>query len=235
MTFLVLILVAASALFAVHQLFRGWQEPAVLTSDSPSQDTPPEGQEPASGGSRRGVFLRRGAVILACLGLAYGLFQWQGWRVPYTPLDVYGMSSADPERPGVRPEALEALNQIRVRTRHRWWVVTGYRAPWLNKLLEKNLGAHKKSPHMKGRAFDLWVTQGDREVFYEAAKEAGFKGYGWAAWTVHVELRRDRKWWVYDGVEVVHRSRKREFLHQLPENFIREHKLKPPPEPPKRP
>lgn len=154
------------------------------------------------------------------MGLAYGLFQWQGWRVPYTPLDVHGTS--------VDPEALEALNQIRVRTRHRWWVVSGYRGPWLN----EKVGGHKDSRHLQGKAFDLWVTQGDREVFYEAAKEAGFKGYGWAAWTVHVELRRDRLWWPYDGFKVVSGPRKCEFLHQLPENFIRELKNGPSPGPP---
>ena len=32
------------------------------------------------------------------------------------------------------------------------------------------------SQHLKGIAIDLWVPINEREAFYKAAKEAGFKG-----------------------------------------------------------
>ncbi|MEC9072121.1 MAG: D-Ala-D-Ala carboxypeptidase family metallohydrolase [Myxococcota bacterium] len=170
-----------------------------------------EGEARAAGKSKV-VRLALIVSLVGCLGLV--LFQWQGWRIPYTSIEVGGE--------GVDPAALEALNRLRLDARHRWWVFSGYRSPEFNQLV----GGKSRSQHLTGRAFDMLVSQGDRERFYAVAKGAGFKGFGWGNRTVHVDLG-PRRWWTYDqNNEAVSGPRKHRYLANAPENFKRDYGIK---------
>ena len=149
-------------------------------------------------------------VVVVALGSALGLVRWQGWRIPYTPWELGG--------PGVDAAALAALDDLRLRSRRRWWIASGYRSPEHN----ARVGGVKNSRHVEGEAFDLVVPHRDRGEFYTAAKEAGFSSFGWGNSTVHVDLRRG-KWWTYDD-EGHHMSgaKRHPYLHKSPENFQRD-------------
>ena len=169
---------------------------------------------PSSRSSFIAVSLKLAVASLVVAGVGFGLYQWQGWRIPYTQFEVGGA--------GVNPAAFKALNKLRVQSRRRWWVASGYRSPEHNKAVEGKKG----SLHLKGKAFDLVVSHADREAFYVAAKKVGFKGFGWGSNTVHVDIG-SRRWWTYDDEgATMSGARRFPYLHKAPENFRRDYNLK---------
>ena len=155
-----------------------------------------------------------GARALLGVGVAALLLFHQGWRVPYLDVEVGGQ--------GVDPQALKALNALRVDTRRRWRVASGFR----NADHNRKVGGAQKSQHVKGRAFDLHVPLTERAAFYDAAKRAGFVAFGWGNNTVHVDLG-PRRWWTYDDAGR-HLSGRARYPHldKAPANFKRDFALR---------
>ena len=134
------------------------------------------------------------------------------WTVPYT-LDECGGENFN-------QKVLDGINNIRIQTKKRYKVFSGYRSKERN----KRVGGSSKSQHIKGNAVDLWVPQNERETFYEAAKTAGFNAFGWGNRSVHIDIGR-RRWWTYDNMGKEARgNRKCNFIHKAPENFRKDFK-----------
>ena len=154
-------------------------------------------------------------LLTALAGCGAGLYQWQGWQIPYTRAELGG--------DGVNDEALEALEAIRVKTKRRWRVTSGYRDPEHNTAV----GGARHSQHLTGKAFDVQVPRSHRAAFYTAAREAGFVAFGWGNHTVHVDMG-PRRWWTYDddGNHVRGEARYR-YLAKAPSNFQRDFRVRP--------
>ena len=169
-------------------------------------------ETPALRRRRRSIGLLAAAFALTLLG-GYGLVQWQGWRLPYTLHEVGGAE--------VDPDALAALQALRVESRSRWRVVSGHRSREHNRAI----GGARHSQHVHGRAFDVIVPQGEREAFYSAAKAVGFTAFGWGNRTVHIDTGK-RRWWTYDdaGKHLGGRAR-HAHVHKAPASFKRDFRL----------
>ena len=122
---------------------------------------------------------------------------------------------------GVHPKALKALDALRERSGRRWTVTSAKRPKKLN----TKVGGASKSMHLSGRAFDLRVPHWARERFYEDAKAAGFKGFGWGEGQVHVDIRGRSEWWSYTGGTYIGGPKKWDHLYKAPATFIEEVRL----------
>ena len=138
------------------------------------------------------------------------LVSWNS-AAPYTDAD---MTHFD----GVHPKALKALDALRERSGRRWTVTSAKRPKKLN----IKVGGASKSMHLSGRAFDLRVPHWARERFYEDAKAAGFKGFGWGEGQVHVDIRGRSEWWSYTGGTYIGAPKKWDHLYKAPATFIEE-------------
>ena len=127
------------------------------------------------------------------------------WKIPYSIEDCGGT--------GFKHDALERLNVIRCKVKKRYFIFSGYRDEKMNKT------AGGVSQHIKGNAIDLWVPMNEREAFYKAAKEAGFKGFGWGSRSVHIDMGK-RRWWTYDNnANAMYGSKRNKYLYKAPKNF----------------
>ena len=162
---------------------------------------------------RRWWTRRRFVTATVAFALVAGLLTHQAWRVPYSAQEVGGA--------GVQAEALEALNRLRALSRTRWTVASGFR----DRAHNAAVGGAKHSKHVKGTAFDVVVSRGEREAFYSAAKQAGFIAFGWGNRTVHIDTG-PRRWWTYDdaGRHLSGRA-KYAHLHKSPPGFLRDFRL----------
>ena len=135
------------------------------------------------------------------------------WRISYTTEECGGV--------GFKSEALEGLNFIRKKVKKRYYIFSGYRDEKRN----KKVGGVRGSQHMKGNAIDLWVPVNEREAFYKAAKEAGFKGFGWGSRSVHIDMGK-RRWWTYDDKgRHVNGSNRHKYLYKAPQVFKEDFKV----------
>ena len=129
------------------------------------------------------------------------------WNIPYSIEDCGGT--------GFKHDALERLNVIRCKVKKRYFIFSGYRDEKMN----KTAGGVSNSQHIKGNAIDLWVPMNEREAFYKAAKEAGFKGFGWGSRSVHIDMGK-RRWWTYDNnANAMYGSKRNKYLYKAPKNF----------------
>ena len=152
-------------------------------------------------------------VCLAVPGLWVahtGLVSWNS-GAPYSKAD---MTHFD----GVHPKALKALDALRERSGRRWTVMSAKRPKKLN----TKVGGVSNSYHLSGMAFDLRVPHWARERFYEHAKAAGFKGFGWGEGQVHVDIREQSEWWSYTGGKDIGAPKKWDHLYKAPATFIEE-------------
>jgi len=135
------------------------------------------------------------------------------WKIPYSKEECGGI--------GFKSDALEGLNFIRKKVKKRYYVFSGFR----NEERNKKAGGVSNSQHLKGNAIDLWVPINEREAFYKAAKEAGFKGFGWGSRSVHIDMGK-RRWWTYDdkGRHVNGKNRYK-YLFKAPKVFKEDFKL----------
>lgn len=132
------------------------------------------------------------------------------WRVPYTMAECGGVN--------FNKEVLKGLNDIRLKTKKRFYIFSAYRDSKSN----KEVGGVANSQHLRGNAVDLWIPMQYRSEFYDAAKLAGFKGFGWGNRSVHIDFGKKR-WWTYnDKGKAVGGYEKFKFLHKAPKNFRNE-------------
>lgn len=151
---------------------------------------------------------RRKSLILSFIIAAFfvSLFFTRA-LIPYYAFELGGQ--------GLKPEALRAMNEIRIKTGYRWLIYSGYRAPSHN----QKVGGASQSQHVVGVAFDVKVPHEKRAKFYRAAKDAGFTAFGWGNNTVHIDMGPAR-WWTYDDKgRAMGGQRKYQYLHKAPLNF----------------
>lgn len=88
--------------------------------------------------------------------------------------------------------ALDKLQELRDKLDIPLIVVSAYRSPEHN----KKVGGAKDSYHMKGCAFDINMSNQDPDVFEIAAREVGFRGFGYYAKQgfMHIDLGPQRTW-----------------------------------------
>ena len=153
-----------------------------------------------------------GSLIIAAALVVFKRPHWAPyhWNTPYTEAHVGGEQ--------IKADALSRLNRIRESLRVRYRIDSGFRAKEHN----KKVGGASRSEHINGQAFDVRVPRSHRASFYEAATEAGFKGYGWGNSTVHIDTGKQR-WWTYDDKgKHVGGDAKCQYLHKAPDNFKKE-------------
>lgn len=86
----------------------------------------------------------------------------------------------------IKPEFIEALDQLRQDCGFPFVITSGYRSP------KHSIEAAKSEPgtHAQGIAADIAVSDGvQRRILVEKALELGFKGIGVAKTFVHVDIR----------------------------------------------
>ena len=89
------------------------------------------------------------------------------------------------------PHALDSLQILRKLINKPLYINSAYRSPLHN----ARIGGAPKSSHKEGRAFDISLRNQDRGELYEAAKIAGFTGFGINYKTfMHIDKGRDRQW-----------------------------------------
>lgn len=165
-------------------------------------------------------------LLLATLGVIGGFILYRTsphvlpvvWKKPYTLKDF----DADTTNSKITKElekVLVGMNQIRIQTKKRYRINSGYR----NKEKNKKVGGAKNSQHLYGRALDVFVTQKDRVKFYEAAKSAGFTGFGWGNNIVHIDMG-PKRWWTYDNNGKEAKGNKCKYISKAPANFIEDYK-----------
>lgn len=89
-------------------------------------------------------------------------------------------------------EAMDRLQKLRDDIAKPMRILSGYRSPEYN----KSIGGVLKSKHMKGEAFDISMVGHNPSVFFDAAKNAGFLGFGFYPESnfMHIDLGPLRHW-----------------------------------------
>lgn len=96
-------------------------------------------------------------------------------------------------RMGVKPDAMDALQRLRSALRRPLRINSAYRCPEHNKAV----GGAKNSQHLMGTAFDIStynMGEVERLELLDAAKEAGFTGFGFYNSFLHVDIGPSREW-----------------------------------------
>lgn len=88
--------------------------------------------------------------------------------------------------------AMDKLQELRDKLGVPIIVTSAYRSPEHN----KKVGGAKGSYHMKGVAFDIRMDNHDPDVFEIAAREVGFRGFGYypKQGFMHIDLGPERVW-----------------------------------------
>jgi zinc D-Ala-D-Ala carboxypeptidase len=92
----------------------------------------------------------------------------------------------------LHPEALDKLQALRDRLGKPLIVRSAYRSPEHNRAV----GGARASKHMDGTAFDIAMSNHDPVAFEAAAREVGFRGFGFypRSGFIHVDLGPARTW-----------------------------------------
>ena len=112
------------------------------------------------------------------------------WRWPnFSPAEIACRGTG---KVLVNEAALDRLQALRDRLGKPLIVLSGYRSPEHNRAV----GGAKASKHMEGIAFDVAMTNHDPEAFEEAARAAGFRGFGFYSRSgfMHIDLGPARSW-----------------------------------------
>jgi uncharacterized protein YcbK (DUF882 family) len=89
------------------------------------------------------------------------------------------------------------LLQTRVENRQTFQIISGYRSPKTNAMLnKKSNGVAKRSYHMQGKAIDIRLNGCDLKQLHKAALslKAGGVGYYPSSDFIHVDVGRVRRW-----------------------------------------
>lgn len=97
------------------------------------------------------------------------------------------------------PKLLDLLHQLQTTVGHQgeFQVISGYRSPATNKMLNKNTsGVAKRSYHMLGQAIDVRLPGFDTRQLHKAAisLKGGGVGYYSSSNFVHMDVGRVRYW-----------------------------------------
>ncbi|MGM0583795.1 MAG: D-Ala-D-Ala carboxypeptidase family metallohydrolase [Pseudomonadota bacterium] len=114
------------------------------------------------------------------------------WRWPdFSPAEIACRGSGSLL---IDETALDALRALRERLGRPMIVRSGYRSPAHNRAV----GGAPRSRHMKGQAFDIAMANHDPQAFEQAAREAGFEGFGFYPEPhhdfMHIDLGPAREW-----------------------------------------
>lgn len=112
------------------------------------------------------------------------------WRWPnFTPEELACRGTG---KLGVDPVALDRLQRLRIRLGAPLILNSAFRSPEHNRAV----GGAKASQHLKGRAFDVSMTNHDPEQFEAAARAVGFTGFGFYQQNdfIHVDTGPPREW-----------------------------------------
>ena len=96
-------------------------------------------------------------------------------------------------KPGINPKAMDALQAVRTALGRPLVINSAYRCPEHN----RNVGGAKNSQHLWGNAFDIstrGMSELERLELMDAAKEAGFTGFGFYNTFLHVDIGPPREW-----------------------------------------
>lgn len=91
-------------------------------------------------------------------------------------------------------KALDGLQALREAVGKPMLIASAYRSPEHNAAV----GGAKNSRHLQGDAFDVMMTGHDPATFEEAARRAGFQGFGYYPKSsppfMHIDMGPARKW-----------------------------------------
>jgi hypothetical protein len=92
----------------------------------------------------------------------------------------------------VNTEAMDALQRLRDRLGKPMIVTSAYRSPEHN----RRVGGASASRHLAGDAFDISMSNHSPDDFERAAREAGFKGFGFYPKSnfMHIDMGSPREW-----------------------------------------
>ncbi len=99
----------------------------------------------------------------------------------------------------IDPKLLDLLYQLQAKVEHQgeFQVISGYRSPATNEMLNKNSsGVAKRSYHMLGKAIDIRMSGFDTSQLHKAAisLKGGGVGYYSSSNFVHLDVGRVRYW-----------------------------------------
>jgi len=99
----------------------------------------------------------------------------------------------------IDPKLLDLLHQLQTKVEHQgeFHVISGYRSPVTNDMLNKrSSGVAKRSYHMLGQAIDVRLPGFDTPQLHKAAKSLKGGGVGYYASSdfVHLDVGRVRYW-----------------------------------------
>ena len=99
----------------------------------------------------------------------------------------------------IDPKLLDLLHQLQAKVEHQgeFHIISGYRSPATNKMLNKqSSGVAKRSHHMLGKAIDVRLPGFDTSQLHKAAisLKGGGVGYYSSSNFVHLDVGRVRYW-----------------------------------------
>jgi hypothetical protein len=112
------------------------------------------------------------------------------WRWPnFSPAEIACRGTGAIK---LHPEALDKLQALRDRLGKPLIIRSAYRSPEHN----QRVGGAKASKHMDGTAFDIAMANHDPLAFEAAAREVGFRGFGYypRSGFMHIDLGPARSW-----------------------------------------
>lgn len=91
----------------------------------------------------------------------------------------------------VNEDALDKLQALRDKVGKPFHVNSGYRSPEHNSAV----GGAPNSKHMEGIAFDISLSNLDRQILYQEAMTHGFNGIGQYPSFMHIDTRQNKARW----------------------------------------
>lgn len=91
----------------------------------------------------------------------------------------------------VNEDALDKLQALRDKVGKPFHVNSGYRSPEHNSAV----GGAPNSKHMEGIAFDISLSNLDRQILYQEAMAHGFNGIGQYPSFMHIDTRQNKARW----------------------------------------
>lgn len=91
----------------------------------------------------------------------------------------------------VNEDAMDKLQALRDKIGKPFYINSGYRSPEHNRAV----GGATHSKHMEGIAFDISLSNQDRQILYQEAMAHGFNGIGQYPSFMHIDTRPNQARW----------------------------------------
>lgn len=91
----------------------------------------------------------------------------------------------------VHAESLDKLQSLRTHIGKPFFINSAYRSPEHNESVD---GA-TNSMHLRGQAFDISLSNQDRQILFQEALSFGFNGIGQYPNFMHIDTRDNRAFW----------------------------------------